>query len=105
MKSIFSMQHNKMELIEIGKSPRATKRLVATFKNGNRIIKVHFGQQGSSTFLEHRDILKKENYIARHQVNEDWDNPIKAGTLARYILWNKPTLQSSIADFKARFGL
>jgi hypothetical protein len=30
---------------------------------------------------------------------------MKPGTLALYILWNKPTLQESIKDYKKKFNL
>ena len=28
-----------------------------------------------------------------------------AGSLSRYILWNKPTLKGSISDYRKRFNL
>jgi hypothetical protein len=48
---------------------------------------------------------KKDAYLARHIKNESWDKPQTAGSLSRYILWNKPTLNDSIADFKKKFNL
>ena len=36
---------------------------------------------------------------------EDWDNPMTAGALARWILWDKETLPSSIEDYTRRFNL
>ena len=36
---------------------------------------------------------------------EHWENPMTAGALARWILWNKETLPSSIEDYTRRFGL
>jgi hypothetical protein len=36
-------------------------------------------------------ILKKDAYLARHKVNEDWTTPYNAGSLSRWILWNKKT--------------
>jgi hypothetical protein len=52
-----------------------------------------------------KDDKKKDAYIARHKVNENWNDPKSAGALSRYILWNKTTLSASIADFKKRFNL
>ncbi len=43
---------------------------------------------------------KKDAYIARHKVNENWNDPTTAGALSFHILWNKKTLSESIADFK-----
>jgi len=48
---------------------------------------------------------KKEAYIARHKVNEQFNNPTTAGALSRWILWNKPTVKASIADYKKRFNI
>ena len=56
-------------------------------------------------FTIHKDLARKEMYIKRHQKNEDWNNPMTAGALSRWILWNNPTLSESIADYKRRFGL
>jgi hypothetical protein len=102
-----------MWLLGIKKSPKPDKKLEATFcmcekKNackGTNHKVVHFGSKGSKTFLDHNDEKIKDNYIARHKVNEDWNKPTTAGALSRFILWNKKTLTASIADFKKRFGL
>ena len=48
---------------------------------------------------------KKASYIARHSANEDFDDPMTAGSLARYILWNLPTFEASLADYKKRFNM
>ena len=102
-----------MKLLSIKPSERATKKYVATFclcdgetkccdKERKR---VHFGQKGSSTYIDHKDDKKKDAYIARHKVNENFNNPLSSGSLSRFILWNKTTLSASIADFKKRFNL
>ena len=102
-----------MKLLSIKPSERATKKYVATFclcdgetkccdKERKR---VHFGQKGSSTYIDHKDDKKKDAYIARHKVNENFNNPLSSGSLIRYILWNKTTLSASISDFKKRFNL
>jgi hypothetical protein len=66
---------------------------------------VSFGAAGMSDFTKHKDEERKELYLARHKKNEDWEKPMTPGSLARYILWNKPTLKESIADYKKRFDL
>jgi hypothetical protein len=87
-------------MVVITDSTRKDKKFKATFKNG---ITTHFGFKGSKTFLDEGDELKKKNYIARHIVNENWNDPYSAGALSRFILWNKPTLTESLADFNRRF--
>ena len=102
-----------MKLISVKPSDRKEKKLVATFclcEGESKCCdkkkkKVHFGYKGGSTYIDHKDDKKKDAYIARHKVNENWNDPTTAGALARYILWNKKTLSESIADFKKRFNL
>ena len=85
----------------IMKSTRKNKKYVAMFKNG---ITIHFGDNRYSDFTIHKDTERKRLYLLRHG-NEDWNNAYSAGSLSRYILWNLPTLEASIQDFKKRFNL
>ena len=102
-----------MKLLSIKPSDKPTKKYVATFCLCDGETKccdkerkhVYFGQKGSSTYIDHKDDKKKDAYIARHKVNENFNNPLSSGSLSRYILWNKTTLSASIADFKKRFNL
>lgn len=94
-----------MKLLSLTKSDRAEKKYKATFEIDGKTKSTHFGSKGSSTFLDHKDTKKRSAYLARHRVREDWSNPITAGSLSRYLLWNKETLSASITDFKKRFNL
>lgn len=67
--------------------------------------KISFGASGYSDFTINKDPNRKSNYIKRHQVREDWTDLNKAGTWSRYLLWNKPTLESSIRDMENKFGI
>ena len=91
-----------MKLLSVKKSTRKGKKLMAEFDDGTT---THFGFLGSSTYIDHKDDKKKDAYIARHKVNENWNDPKSAGALSRYILWNKTTQSASISDFKKRFNL
>ena len=64
---------------------------------------IHFGASGMSDFTKHKDPARKQRYIARHAKHENWNDPTSAGALSRYILWGKPSLRESIADYKRRF--
>ena len=87
-------------------STRTSKKLMAVFTLDNdRTRTVHFGSAGASDFTQHRDPVRKRQYLARHAPREHWENPMTAGALARWILWNKETLPSSIDDYTRRFGL
>lgn len=98
-----------MRLIDVIPSTRKGKKYTAIFCEceGKSVCtkkkKVHFGSAGSQTYLDHRDEKKKENYIARHRASEDWNDRVTPGALSYHLLWNKPTLKESIADFRKRF--
>jgi hypothetical protein len=84
----------------IVKSTRKDKRLEAIFKDGTSI---HFGAKNGSTYIDHGDKKKRENYIKRHQVNEDW-NTVNAGSLSRFILWGDSNdIGKNILDYKKKF--
>jgi len=90
------------KLKSIKPSPRKDKKLVAEFEDGT---KTHFGAKGMSDFTKHGDEERKERYLKRHKPNENWNDPKSAGALSRFVLWNKPTMSASIADYKRRFNL
>ena len=94
-----------MKLISIKPSTAKEKRFTAIFEINGKTKITNFGFKGGSTFIDHKDEAKKKAYLARHRVNERWQEPTSAGSLARYILWNKTTLGASISDFKRRFNL
>lgn len=95
----------KMILLKITKSNKNDKKYMAIFEGINGRKTVHFGSEGYSDFTIHKDEERKARYIARHKENENWRDPYAAGTLSRFILWNKPTLNESIKDYKKRFNL
>jgi hypothetical protein len=47
---------------------------------------------------------KKRLYNARFRGIIDLSDPFKKSTLSTMILWNKPTITESIADYKKKFG-
>jgi hypothetical protein len=95
-----------MKLESLVPSTSATKKYKAVFRLDNGKTKtIHFGAKGYSDYIQSGSEEKKAAYIARHKVNENFNNPMTAGSLSRYILWNKSTLSASIADFKKRFNL
>jgi len=64
----------------------------------------HFGAKGMSDYTIHKDVERKTRYITRHAKREDWDDPVTAGALSRWILWNKPSYRDSVNDYKIRFN-
>ena len=91
----------------VKKSNKKGKILMAIFDCPKCNVKkiIHFGASGMSDFTKHKDPQRKERYLKRHKKNENWNNPLTAGALSRWILWNKPTLKASIEDFENRFKL
>ena len=108
----------KYELCKIEESDKKDKKYDATFREkgcpcakskppecGKKEKVVSFGAKGMSDYTKHKDDERKKLYLARHEKNEDWSNPITPGALSRWVLWNKKTLKASIDDFKKRFKL
>lgn len=99
------------KLLSIKPSTNKNKKLTATFDVNGKKKEVSFGSAPNKDFTiyskEDKALAeqKKKAYIARHKVNEDFNNPLTAGSLAKNILWNKPTIKESIADFKKKFNL
>ena len=92
--------------VEIKKSTRSGKKMMAIFYDGDKKVKtIHFGDSNYSDYTIHKDEARRQRYIDRHRSSEDWGNPMTAGTLSLYILWNKPTISASIADYKRIFNL
>jgi hypothetical protein len=92
-----------MKFISLHQSPRKDKKYVIRFENPN--LTLHFGAKGSSTFLDHHDETKRENYLKRHSVNEDWTK-VNAGSLSAYLLWGPTTdMRANLTFFLDRFGI
>tara|TARA_R110000824_G_scaffold12315_1_gene54152 strand:+ start:98 stop:394 length:297 start_codon:yes stop_codon:yes gene_type:complete len=97
-----------MVKVVISKSKNKSKKWVAVFyeKGIKGALKtVNFGSSGYEDYTTHGDETRKKNYLLRHKKNEDWNDFMTAGSLSRWILWNKKTLKSSIADYKKKFNL
>jgi hypothetical protein len=101
-----------MKLIKIEPSKTAGYKYDAVFMEDDKEKVVHFGADGYKDFIiynkEDGKILanqRKDLYILRHKMREDWKDATSRGALSRFVLWNLPTLEASIADYKKRFDL
>ncbi len=101
-----------MKLISIKPSTNKDKKLMATFERDNgRQVTTHFGASGFKDFTIYSKQdpklakEKKASYLARHKVNEDWNDVSSPGALARHILWSEATIEASIKKFKKKFNL
>lgn len=73
--------------------------------NPESASEVHFGDASYEDYTQHKDEERKESYLKRHRPNQNWDDPTTAGFWARWLLWNKPTLNQSIQDTEERFNI
>lgn len=97
---------SKPQKVVIKKSNKEGKKLMAVFTMSNgRTRTTHFGASGMDDYTKTRDKAQKQRYLKRHRRNENWNNPLSAGALSRWILWNKETREASISDYKRRFNL
>ena len=92
--------------VVIKKSDKSEKKLMAVFTMSNgRTKTTHFGASGMDDYTKTRDKDQRSRYLKRHRRNENWNNPVSAGALSRWVLWNKETRSASINDYKKRFNL
>ncbi len=93
-------------MVYFGKSDRDGKKLKIVFMKDNGKKKTyHFGSDGSQTFSEGASETTKKAYIARHRVNEKWDE-INNGSLSRFILWGKhQNINKNLKSFLKRFNI
>jgi hypothetical protein len=96
-----------MKLKTLRRSHKPEKKWDAVFiKDDGKEKVVSFGAAGMSDYTKHRDKTRKQRYLKRHgNMGESWQKPDTPGALARWVLWNKPSLRASLADYKKRFNL
>ena len=104
-----------MRFVKLFNSARKGKRFVATFEDPKKTI--HFGSEKGSTYIDHHDKIKRENYLKRHspsgvyvpkgnyKVNENW-NKVNAGSLSAFLLWGRSTnLERNLIRYVKQFDL
>ena len=97
-----------VEKIYLYESDKPAKKFYIQFTNPEtgRLKKVYFGAKGYDDYTITNDDEQKARYLKRHNgMGEDYTNIYSSGALAKYILWNKPTLSASIKDANERFGV
>ena len=93
------------------KSTNMKKKLMALFFEKNedgeykKIKTTHFGSAGMSDYTIHNDKDRRKRYLDRHKKNENWGDPMTAGSLSKHILWGDNTSKKdNIRAFKNKFG-
>ena len=88
------------------KSDRPDKKYYI-ITNDNK--KVYFGAAGMSDFTIHKDEERKQRYINRHKKNESkfWNKSgiDPSSSWARFLLWEKPTINESYEYIKKKFNI
>lgn len=92
-------------LLSVKKSPLSNKKFRALFQRGTKTFSVDFGARGYSDYTLHKDKERKKRYISRHMRDLRTKDPSRAGYLSMFILWNKPTFQASLKDYKRRLSI
>ena len=92
-----------MKFVSLEESNRKGKRFVMVLDEPKRTI--HFGSDVGSTYIDEGDKTKRENYIKRHQVNEDWES-VNAGSLSRFLLWgDSKNINKNLRSYLERFNI
>ncbi len=95
-----------MKLLNVVKSKTKGKKWTAIFlKDDGKKKSVSFGQKGADDFTITNDVPQRRRYRNRHKKDLETNDPTRPGHLAWFLLWNKPTLEASIKDYKKRFNL
>ena len=97
-----------MVYVQLKKATTQGKKYTAVFYNDSRekIKTTHFGSTGYEDYTTHGDEERKRRYLDRHKSgNENWADYKSAGSLARYILWSKPSVSASFNAYLKTFGL
>jgi hypothetical protein len=67
--------------------------------------RIPFGAKGMSDYTLNKNPLRRQSYLSRHRSREDWTNPMTAGALSRWILWESTSIQEAVRKFRRRFSL
>lgn len=87
----------------LSRSPNPQKKWRVVVTDGERQKTIDFGGRNYGDFMIHTanggievGLDHRDRYISRHSTREDWTDPFTAGFWSRWILWNNPTIESSI---------
>ncbi len=102
---IYFNETMKPRLKTLRRSRNPAKKWDAVFEYPDGHTKTtSFGARGMSDYTKHKNVTRRARYLKRHSgMGEDWNDPTTAGALSRWILWNKPSFKSSVADYRRRF--
>jgi hypothetical protein len=90
-----------MQIIKIEASPLKNKRYRVYLDNG---LNYDFGLKNGSTYIDHKDAIKRTNYLKRHMANKIESKLIKnlvpsPSLFSAYLLWGKSTNLKDNIDY------
>ena len=96
----------------IKESSNPSKKYMVKVIKDDKTHLIHFGAKNYKDYTiyykeegkEEAD-KKKNAYIARHKVNENFNDPLTPAFWAVHVLWSKPTVSASLRDTIKRFNL
>ena len=101
----------KIQFLKLMKSKNKNKKYTAIFNitksNGDKaVLERSFGYNNpddkTNDYTRHGDIERRNRYIIRHEKDLNTNDPSRAGYLSMFLLWNKPSLKSSVNDYNKR---
>jgi hypothetical protein len=90
----------------ITKSTRKNKKY--DLLDSDKKYLLSFGDNRYQDYTIHKNQTRQANYLSRHgKANENWNKSgiYTSGFMSRWLLWNKPTLETSIRDVNKRFNI
>jgi len=83
------------------------KEFKAVFRKADgKTTTTQFGTSSNFVLNPKKTLDDRKNYISRHRVNENFNDPTSAGSLSRHILWgDSRNLQKNISSFKKKFKI
>jgi hypothetical protein len=92
--------------LDIIPSKNKNKKYDAIFYiNDMKVKTISFGAKGYIDYTIGATDNQRMNYINRHRHNENWNTPLNAGSLSRFILWETDDINKNIKRFKKKFNL
>lgn len=91
-----------LELLKIEKAKDGVHKYVAYFNVDGKEKHTLFGAVGYTDFTIHKDYDHRDLYIQRHKKDLNTKDMTRAGALSMYVLWNYPSFNASVKDYKRR---
>ena len=94
-----------MKLLSVKKSTAKNKKWTATFEDGEKTKKVHFGATGYTDYTKDATDEQRKSYRARHASGRT-AKPDTPNALSYWLLWgDSKSLASNLKSFKNKYNL